>query len=354
MVNRLDRALGILLLLRQGKTVSAAELAERFEVSQRTIYRDIALLGELGELGVPVYAEMGCEGGFRLMEGYVLPPIMFTEGESISLLIGLALLGILRVKPYETELESARHKLLAALPEHLRHTLAHVQRIIGLERLPVDIFNPDDLDLADRSDRDMESVRRESRTLTTFLRAILGRDHVTIRYRSPRRAQAKEYLMQPLGLIWDRERWYLVGKDADSGKQRTLRSDRVIAMTIRSPGAKEAVADFEVSGLLGRKWLREAMRTWSGEAPVRIRLSRTQAERIRRDWYFGHADYREVALDLVEMTFGELDREFVFELLRWLGPGAELVEPGEWRAAFQAQLQTMIEAHAPGCSATDT
>lgn len=74
-MNRLDRALGILLWLRCRKTVSAAELAKQFEVFQRTIYRDIETLSELG---IPVYAEMGRAGGFRLLDGYFLPPVMFS------------------------------------------------------------------------------------------------------------------------------------------------------------------------------------------------------------------------------------------------------------------------------------
>ena len=83
-MNRLDRALGILLWLRSRKTVSAAELAKQFEVSQRTIYRDIETLSELG---IPVYAEMGRAGGFRLLEGYFLPPVMFSVGEAVSAVI---------------------------------------------------------------------------------------------------------------------------------------------------------------------------------------------------------------------------------------------------------------------------
>jgi predicted DNA-binding transcriptional regulator YafY len=88
-MNRFDRALAILLLLRSGKTWSAPNLACRLEVSTRTIYRDIETLSAVG---VPVYAEAGPEGGYRLVEGYFLPPIAFTVGEATSLLTGLALL----------------------------------------------------------------------------------------------------------------------------------------------------------------------------------------------------------------------------------------------------------------------
>ena len=71
-MKELDRTLGILLLLRGGRPVSATELARRFEVSSRTIYRDIETLSSLG---VPVFADMGRNGGFKLREGYFLPPV---------------------------------------------------------------------------------------------------------------------------------------------------------------------------------------------------------------------------------------------------------------------------------------
>src|SRR5215212_3089228 len=96
-MNRLDRALGILLMLRSGAPIAAVDLARRFEVSPRTIYRDIEALGAAG---VPVYAEMGRNGGFRLSEGYFLPPVMFSVREATALLLSSALLRRMRAMPY--------------------------------------------------------------------------------------------------------------------------------------------------------------------------------------------------------------------------------------------------------------
>ena len=85
-MNRFERSLGILLHLRSGKEMSASDLAQRLGVSRRTIYRDMDVLSTLG---VPVYAERGHAGGFRLLEGYFLPPIMFSKGEAVALLLSL-------------------------------------------------------------------------------------------------------------------------------------------------------------------------------------------------------------------------------------------------------------------------
>src|SRR4029079_15822402 len=127
-MNRLDRALGILLGLRGGKVISATELARRVEGSTRTIYRDIETLSSLG---VPVYAEKGRVGGFRLGEGYFLPPVMFSGGEAISLVRGLSLLRNLRASPFAAERETGAQKLLAAMPDRLRAVLAEAPQAIG-------------------------------------------------------------------------------------------------------------------------------------------------------------------------------------------------------------------------------
>src|SRR5262249_41770287 len=129
-MNRLDRALGILLLLRGGTAVSARWLAQRFEVSPRTIYRDVATLSALG---VPLYTERGRGGGIRLLDGYFLPPVMLTQREALVLTLGLALLGSLRAKPFAADMETAGRKLAAAVPEALGRALAEIHRHIGFE-----------------------------------------------------------------------------------------------------------------------------------------------------------------------------------------------------------------------------
>src|SRR5947207_3513104 len=139
-MNRLDRALALLLLLRDGRVWSAADLARRLEVSRRTVYRDMETLSAIG---VPVYAEMGRAGGFRLLQGYFLPPVMFSVDEAVSLLLAVTLLRSLRARPFAAELEMGERKLLAAMPDALRAVLADARKVIGFEGAPGDIFHPE-------------------------------------------------------------------------------------------------------------------------------------------------------------------------------------------------------------------
>ncbi len=336
-MNRLDRALGILLLLRSRKTVSAAELAKQFEVSQRTIYRDIETLSELG---IPVYAEMGRAGGFRLLDGYFLPPVMFSVGEAVSLLLGLTSLRRLRAKPFAAELEIAEHKLLAAVPDHLQEVLAKAQQIIGFESTPTDMFlHPE------REEQELATELRtttEDSVLTIFLQSLLEKRGVALRYRSPYGPEASTTLVIPRGLLWDRDRWYLIGPKAGRDDEpRLWRADRVLAIK-PDKSLSDSDSGFDVETLLGRKWLSKAMSRWADESPVKIRLTPAQAERLKGDWYYGHACYEALPGGDALMIFGESNREFVFELMRWLGPGAELVAPEAWRADLREELKAMV------------
>ncbi len=348
MGHRFERILGILLVLvlRGGRAMSAAALARRFEVSTRTIRRDLVALAAAG---VPVYAERGRAGGVRLVEGYVLPPLMLSPGEASALLLGLALLRRLHARPFPDELDTAEGKLLAALPAALRATLARAEQIIGVEETPDDIFHPEpDHHPAAARTREAASVAaQENATLTTFVRAILDGASVRLRYRSPYREEEDDIVV-PLGVIWDRDRWYLAGRPGSQAHgARLWRADRVAEVApSRARGVAPAGdAAFDVRALLGRRWLRSAMREWRQRALVVIRLSPAQADRLRRDWYYRHARFERIAEDAVVMTFGEDNRATVLELLRWLGPGAELLEPVDWRDAAREELRQMLASY---------
>lgn len=351
-MNRFDRALAILLLLRSGKTLSATDLARRFEVSARTIYRDIETLSAVG---VPVYAEMGRAGGFRLLAGYFLPPVMFTTGEAVSLLLGMTLLRSLRAAPFAAELETAEQKLLAAVPDHLRTTLVEARKIIGFERPPDDLFHPEPPDPRPSliAPDAAASTPPEGTVVTLFLQAVLDRRTILLDYRSPYGGKAGGLTVAPLGMFWDRDRWYLAGRRVGGSEiVRLWRADRVRAIAPQTLPA-EPQPTFDVRDLLDRAWLRRAMDEWRAEGAVTIRLTERQAARLRGDWYYRHAHYETLPDGRVLMTFGEYDREIALELLRWLGPGAELIEPRAWRTIMRAELAQMLASYDDATAASN-
>lgn len=351
----IGRILSILLALQSKRAATARELAARFEVSTRTIYRD---LETLSRLGVPVYAERGRNGGIRLLEGYFLPPLMFTRGEAVALLLGLTLLGGLRAAPFPAEQETAGQKLLAAVPTHLRATLARLERTLGVERPHADLLHPEEgAESAESEGGGEGDPAAESAVVTGFLQAALDGRMVRLHYQAPHRRAAREREARPLGAFWDRDRWYLVGRigqTADAlgeterdGERRIWRADRVVALAA-GPASGPREGDrpgFDVRALLGHAWLHEAMEDWRGHAPVRLRITRAQAALLRQDWYYRHARYEPLADGSVALSFGEGDAAVVLALVRWLGPGAEVLEPAGWRELLRAELRDMQRQH---------
>lgn len=343
-VNRLDRLFGILLLLRGGTPVAAGDLARRFEVSRRTIYRDVETLGALG---VPVLARRGHAGGLKLLEGYFLPPLLLTTSEAVSLLLGLTLLNSLRAKPFAAELATAEQKLLAAVPEALRAALSRAAAIVGFETPPRDLFHPEPAPGGEQAPHALAEAAT-SQAVTTFLQAILDRRQVMLEYQSPYQPTPQAYTVEPAGVFWDRERWYLVGRQPVRAETpRLFRADLTRAVR---PGQHldPAASAFDVRDLLGHRWMQAAMAEWRQHAPVRLRLTASQAERLRQDWYYRQAEFVPEAGGTVLMTYGEDDQAAVLALLRWLGPGAELLDPRAWRRAAQHELEAMLRQYAGG------
>ncbi len=340
-MRRTDRLLGIMLRLRSGRVVTAAELATQFEVSQRTLYRDMETLSSLG---VPVYSEQGRNGGFRLLDGYFLPAISFSQAEAVSLLLGLAVLERMRSRPFAAGLETAVAKMLAAMPGHLSKQLANAGTFLGVERSAEDAFHRE---LAEPPLPDPASAA-EQRAIDGFLKALLDGANVSLEYQSPYRQSIASATVVPRGLFWDRDRWYLVGDRLEPAPGRRLwRADRVLAIhevDRRSAGAER----FDIQEMLGREWLADAMNQWAEDAPVRIRITRSQADLLHADWYYRHAQYEERPDGDVVIRFGQDRQAVVMELLRWIGPGAELLEPPEWRAAFVNDLQQMLSVYSEG------
>ncbi|HZS83673.1 MAG TPA: WYL domain-containing protein [Stellaceae bacterium] len=343
-MTRIERGFAILLLLSDGSMLSAAALAQRFEVSVRTIYRDIDMLSTTG---VPIYADRGAKGGYRLLEGFFLPPVSFARDEAVAVLLALALARGLKVTPFARELEAAERKLVTALPKPLRPLLAETRRLIGFERTAPDAFHPELPAAVGEGDG---ASGAEARTVELFLKAVLDGTQIRFTYRSPYRAGGAPVATEaePLGALWDRERWYLVGTrrpHGGGGERRFWRADRVVeieASSLRAPQPR----DFDIRRHLGRRWLGEAMAAWARTSPVVIRMRRSQAERLAADWYFAFARFEAKEADEVVMTYGEDQPARVLELVRWLGPGAELVEPRSWRSLLRDELRALLAAHA--------
>ncbi|MEO5952149.1 MAG: YafY family protein [Chloroflexia bacterium] len=124
-MNRTDRLLAIVLELQARRKQRAEDLASTFEVSKRTIYRDVEALCEMG---VPVVSVPG--QGYSLVAGYFLPPLRFTTDEAIMLVLGSDFMADNFDAEYRLAAQSAGRKIVAALPDELKAEVKSLEETI--------------------------------------------------------------------------------------------------------------------------------------------------------------------------------------------------------------------------------
>lgn len=332
-MNPLERALAILLLLTRRQLLPASELSARFEVSVRTVYRDV---DRLMALGIPIEAARGAAGGFRLSGDYLSPPIALNRLETTALLVALSLVRGLETTPLKSDLETAEAKLLAALPKAAREVLARGPKIVGIERPPDDIFH---------GRRPAERPEDHQAAVDRFLEGILTQRRVEVTHRNPRRPNERMHEIEPHGLLWDRDLWYLVGRSLEADEVRMWRADRVLSIKVTGM-AFRPVADFDIRAMLGRQWLERAMRIWDVKAEgTRIRLSAEAAAKLQRDWFYRHAAYFEGDDGGVVMSIPDIDPRSVLPLVRWLGTEAEILAPESLRDLLRSELDAIRIAY---------
>jgi predicted DNA-binding transcriptional regulator YafY len=199
-----SRLLTLLSLLQGRRDWPGAELAERLEVSGRTIRRDVE---RLRELGYPVESLTGPAGGYRLRAGAAMPPLLLDDEEAIAIAVGLRTAARASVTGIEETSVRALVKLEQVLPAHLRRRVHALQSATTtLPAAPGPTVDPQALTVIAAACRDSERVRF----------AYRGRDEVESRRD-----------VEPQSLVHLGRRWYLVAWDPGRADWRTFRVDRL-------------------------------------------------------------------------------------------------------------------------------
>lgn len=198
------RLLQLLSLLQTPREWPGGELADRLCVSRRTVRRDI---DRLRELGYPVQAAKGADGGYRLVAGKAMPPLVLDDEEAVAIAVGLRAGAGHAVEGVDEASVRALAKLEQVLPSRLRH------RVSTLQAATTPLTSGDGASIAPE-------------TLTVMASTVAGRERLRFAYQTKDGVGSRR-VVEPYRLVSTGRRWYLVAYDLDRADWRTFRVDRV-------------------------------------------------------------------------------------------------------------------------------
>ncbi|MGA5302145.1 helix-turn-helix transcriptional regulator [Nucisporomicrobium flavum] len=245
-----SRVLAMLELLQAHRRMTGRDLAARLGVDERTVRRYAATLDDLG---IPVTADRGRYGGYRLLPGFKLPPLMLTDEEAVAVVLGLVAAGRLGLTTGSPAAAAAEAKITRVLPAALAGRLAALRASLGLTlRAPRDPAADPGTDL-----------------LLALGAATRARQVIALTYRSgPRR-------VDPYGLVFHSGRWYLVAHDHRHGDVRSFRLDRIAAAEPTGESF-EPPPGFDAVAHVTRQW---AGLPWRWEVEVLLEADITEVRR---------------------------------------------------------------------------
>jgi predicted DNA-binding transcriptional regulator YafY len=301
--------LRLLSLLQTHRFWPGGELADRLDVSQRTLRRDIDRLRELGYL---VDATRGAAGGYRLQAGTDLPPLLLDDDEAVAIAVGLRTAAGSAIDGIEETSVRALAKLEQVLPKRLRRQV----QALGASTVPL-IYRREPVD---------------AETLTTIAHACRDQERLQFDY-TRRDGEGAARAVEPLQLVAVTGRWYLVAWDTHRNDWRTFRLDRV-------RGARTSGARFHPRTLPGgdaaayvRESLRQVPRSY--EATLTVHAPAEEVQRTAR-WFGGAVE----AIDDARCTL-----TLRGDSIGWLGACVGLVE-ADYTLHGPPELATWLDAFA--------
>lgn len=301
-LNRTERLFALVLLLQTRPSMSSRDLSEHFGVSRRTIFRD---LRALSESGVPLTYADG--GGYEILEGYQLPPLMITAREAATLLIGAEFMKLQPDVSLREDADQVALKIQHVLPGEIARYVERLRTSTVID--PYLLANAGPSDEEGRWYDLSEAVARRRSTIMEYY--VASRDEVTRR------------TVDPLGLVYYSDHWNLIAFDHKRKDIRNFRLDNIRWMRVLSE-------QFEVpAGFDLREHLEERGQSMDNHRIV-VRFEPKAYRWARRSIPATVEEEREVG-DQVEATFYFENLGYVARWLLRYGGNAEVIEPSELR-----------------------
>ncbi|MCG8307885.1 MAG: YafY family transcriptional regulator [Cytophagales bacterium] len=315
-MNRIDRLQAILIQLQSKRVITAQEMADRFEVSLRTIYRDIRALEEGG---VPIGAEAGI--GYYLSEGYHLPPIMFTREEACALLMAGKIFEKHTDKNLQAYFKDALFKVKAVLDMGKKEELEDLE-----EKISIDPFG--------WQYRDHSGNLMVSRIQSILPSKKLAR----IRYHASYSGESTERIVEPIGLCFYSNQWHLIAFCQLRNDYRDFRTDRIEQLDV-IPGK------FSKTDHISLQLYLETLQQGSEVQIARIRFPKEFVRFIDEVKYqFGWVDQIEIGKE-IEMKFAVMSMDLLARWLLMSGKNFTVMSPDRLEKRIKELILELQQEH---------
>ena len=296
-MNRIDRISAILIQLQSRRVVKASDIADRFGISLRTVYRDVKTLEEAG---IPLIGEAGV--GYSIMDGYRLPPVMFTRDEAAAFLTAEKLMEKLTDPLSDEHYKSAMYKIRSVLrnaeKDFLENIDGHIE-VMKSRRVQVSKFDLNPLQL--------------------ILKGIAQKNVITMHYFASYSQEESKRSIEPVGVFYQDNYWHLIAWCRLRNDYRDFRLDRIANISLldeqfktQHPNLKEYIS---------RSAKEKNLQT------VVIRVEKKTLPYINEQKYYnGFVSEYEIG-GMIEITFLT---EFLEGFTRWImmyGDMAEIITP---------------------------
>lgn len=310
-MNRFDRIIAILIQLQSRKIVVAKDIAERFGISLRTVYRDIRTLEEAG---VPILSEAGI--GYSLMDGYRLPPVVFSNEEAMSLITAEKFIKKLTDSKTQKSFESALFKIKSVLSNADKELLTEIENSIEYTE---NKFLPEN--------------RNHQLNISEILKAIVNKKVIHLEYFAINNNELSHRDIEPVGIYASSEYWYLIAYCRLRKDYRNFRIDRFKSFQINSETFKTKHPD------LKSFLIKEKQKENLHEIIIKVDKSAFK--------YFGDQHYYNGYIDMKEFP-DQYEMRFItaslFGFARWFmifGEAAEILKPLELKELVLKNIEQL-------------
>ncbi|MCG8670087.1 MAG: YafY family transcriptional regulator [Pseudomonadales bacterium] len=297
-INRFDRVISILTMLHTKRLITAKEIAERFGVSERTVYRDIRTLETAG---VPIGSEAGL--GYFLDKSYRLPPVMFDRDEAVALLLAEKFIQGIRDQKTGQSYRSALDKVKAVLGHDDKDYLEALSQRVDVH------LGVNQSDTA--GDRWLEEIQK----------AIVFSHTLQIEYYAHYRQQSGQRTIEPIGLYYYSRHWHLIAWCQTRDDYRDFRLDRIQTLAVTSDHfnrrSRASLTEY-IEGLTEPQDLHA----------ITLHVDRQIAQFMQNQkFYYGYVSEEIINDDWIEMSFLVPELEYFARWLLSYTDAIKIIEP---------------------------